>query len=190
MRKVLAVLFVAALVAVFASPTMADLAGYSKKKVYVNVDPDVSVSSGPTGTTPISLGSIQRGLILGTINFRVDANREQVALQVLATDLYKGDDPFNNAVTPILLCAGEPVTIRPTNANPVNSGSNEASPIGPDYIDSWPATKFESITFESSQNGHFSQNVDVSVCWNQDQVEKPVGQYSGYVKLCAMIGSL
>ena len=190
MKKVLAVLFVAALVVVFASPSMADLAGFSKKKVFVNVDPDVSVSSGTTGSSPINLGSIQRGLIHGTVSFRVDANREQVALQVLATDLYKGDDPFNTDVAPILLCVGEPVVIRPSNANPINSGSNEASAVGPDFIDSWPATKFESITFESSQNGHFSQAVDVSVCWNQDQVEKPVGQYSGYVKLSALIGSL
>jgi hypothetical protein len=192
MKKVFAVLFVATLVVAFAVPAMADLSGYAQKKVFVNVDPDVAVSSysesGSSG--PINLGSIQRGTIYGHVNFRVDANKEQVALQVLATDLYKGDDPTNDDVPPIPLCSGVPVVITPTNANPINSGTNRAGAVGFDFIDNWPATKYQTITFESSQNGHFSQDIDVKVCWEQEEVEKPTGQYSGLVKLCAMIGSL
>ena len=43
------------------------------------------------------------------------------------------------------------------------------------------------IGFESSQPGYFSQNVFVTVAWNQDDPEKPQGQYSGLVTLLATI---
>ena len=41
--------------------------------------------------------------------------------------------------------------------------------------------------FESSQNGHFSQEVAVTCTWNQDDPEKPQGEYSGWVVLAGMV---
>jgi hypothetical protein len=45
----------------------------------------------------------------------------------------------------------------------------------------------ETKAYESSQNNHFSQNVNVVVTWNQDDPEKPMGEYSGCVRLTALV---
>jgi hypothetical protein len=51
----------------------------------------------------------------------------------------------------------------------------------------FPTQRSETIGFESSQNNRFSQDVTVTVCWDQDDDEKPMGEYSGVVKLTSMI---
>ena len=169
--------------AVLAPPATADMTGYAVKHVFLTVEPDVAV--GATSVDTIDAGSIQRGEVEVTIPFRVDANQESLSLYVTASPLFKGDDPSNNDVSPIDLCGW--VEIYPTNASPMAGGSNRSTPVGDDFIDAFPALVFESIDFESSQNGHFSQDVDVIVCWNQDEFEKPVGEYSGLVKLTAVL---
>jgi hypothetical protein len=45
----------------------------------------------------------------------------------------------------------------------------------------------ESIIFESAQNNHFSQQVDLVVWWIQDDPEKPMGEYSGCVGMTAWV---
>ena len=122
------------------------------------------------------------------VQFRIDANKEQVAIQIEATPLWKGDDPFNNEVAPIELCDSSAVEIDPEYANPIQGGDQFPSPIeGGSIINGSRSQRFEAIIFESSQNGHFSQDVDVTVCWDQRDPELPTGEYSGWVKLTAML---
>ena len=181
MRRSLILLALA--VALITTPAMADMMGMATKHVYVMVDPDVAV--GASSSDSIDAGNIQRGEFDVMIPFRVDANKEHLRLYVTATPLYKGDDPTNNDVPPIDLCGW--VEIDPDNANPFAGASQIVGPAGVDYIGDFPAVVFETIDFESSQNGHFSQDVDVWVCWDQDEFEKPMGEYSGFVKLTALL---
>jgi hypothetical protein len=78
--------------------------------------------------------------------------------------------------------------IAPTDANPINGGSNVAAYTGPgDPIGDYPTEMTETIVYESSQNNHFSQDVYITVTWNQGDPEKPMGQYSGKVKLTCLL---
>ena len=176
--------------ALLATPLLADTMGMVIKHVYVDVEPNVSVGAQGSDhhTTSGGLG-IQTGEFDIVVPFRIDANQEQVGIQIEATPLWKGDDPFNNDVEPIGLCDYDAVEIDPDNANPLQGGDAFPEPVsGGININGSPSQRFETIIFESSQNGHFSQDLDVTVCWDQRDPELPTGEYSGWVKLTAMIG--
>jgi len=159
--------------------------GAATAHVYVVVDPNVAVSS----LTPIvSAGSVQTGDVTATIEFRVDANKESVYLYVDASDLWKGDDPLGTEVAPIPLNLSEGAEIDPDNANPMEGGSQVAQFTSTQTdIDGFPAVSTDPICFESSQDGHFSQRVVVIVKWLQTDHEKPMGEYSGKVRLWALL---
>ena len=167
-----------------ATVASADLSSCSTAHVIIEVNPNVGVS---TVADP-DIQNIQTGTIEVVITFLVEANLQEACVYVEASDLFKGDDPTNDEVAPIPLDTTVPVTISPINANPLNGGSNMAawigagSPIGP-----YETQLSETICFESSQNNHFSQEVDITVTWDQDDPEKPTGQYSGMVRLCALV---
>jgi len=167
-----------------AGSAMADTTSYAWGHVYVNVVSNVAVS---VITSNVALGSIQTGVFPGEITFRVDANSEEVALSVAATQLYKGDDPTNPTVSPIALEQSLGALIEPTNASPMNGGSNTAMYTAPYDYNGFLGFQTEYISFESSQPGYFSQPVFVTVAWNQDDSEKPQGQYSGFVCLFASL---
>ncbi|MCY2929535.1 MAG: hypothetical protein NTV86_08585, partial [Planctomycetota bacterium] len=115
-------------------------------------------------------------------------NQQFVTLYVEASDLFKGDDPTGTSVTPIPLNTTVPAVISPEHANPANLGSNKAPWTGPGLaIGNFLTQKTLPILFESSQNNHFSQNVGVTVTWNQNDPEKPQGQYGGRVRLTAVL---
>jgi len=174
------------LVGGLALASYADTQGSAVCTVYVNVDPNVAVGA---RTATVDAGTVQTGDFSATCEFRVDANKQQVALYVCASDLYKGDDPSNTEVAPISLNLSEGVLIDPTNANPLAGGSKVASYTGPgDVVEGFPTMCTEVIEYESSQNNHFSQSVFVTVTWTQDDPEKPMGEYSGKVKLVALLG--
>ena len=157
-----------------------DTEGDATATVFVVVDPNVAVTA---GTPIVDAGTVQMGQFCATIRFRVDANLQQVSLSVEASDLWKGDDPLGTEVLPIPLDLSAGAVIAPTNAMPLAGGSTTASYTGDTQIGNFPAKSTELIAFESSQNNHFSQDVFVTVCWNQDDPEKPTGEYSGKVKL-------
>ena len=186
MKKAMLILSVVALlVAAAMNTSFADTSGCAVADVYVIVDPNITVGA---NTPIVSAGTVQTGDFSALINFRIDANKESVCIYVEASPLYKGNDPSNNEVLPIPLNLSEGVVIDPANANPFAAGSNVASYIGAgDPIDGFPTQRTETICFESSQNGHFSQDVLVTVVWNQNDPEKPMGQYSGKVRMCAML---
>jgi len=160
----------------------ADTTGVAWGHVYVNVVSNISVS---VITSNVGLGSIQTGIFPGEVTFRVDANAEQVALSAAATELYKGDDPTDPTVAPIALWTTAGALIEPTDASPVQGGSNVGMFTMPFNYNGFLGMQTDYIAFESSQQGFFSQNVFVTVAWNQDNPEKPQGEYSGFVCLYA-----
>ena len=162
-----------------------DTEGSASAHVYVVVDPNVAVSA----ETPIvDAGTVQTGEFSATICFRVDANLQMVYLYAAASGLYKGDDPTGSEVPPIPLNLSAGIEIAPTNANPVEGGSNIANYQSDQVdIDGFSAVTTDMICFESSQNNHFSQSVYITVWWIQDDPEKPTGEYSGKVKLWAVL---
>jgi len=171
----------------FAGSAMADTEGMATAHVYVNVVPNVSVG---VLTPNVDLFTIQTGLICGQIIFRIDANSEQVCLAVGPTYLYKGDDPTDPIVDPILVSVEDGALIEPTDANPLAGGSPFADYMFAYNYNGFLGWQSEFICFESSQPGYFSQDVYVTVWWNQDDPEKPQGEYSGFVTLWATIGQI
>ncbi len=181
MKKLIAVIM-GLMVVGTASVCFADTENSAVAKVYVKVDPNVAIR--PL-TAIVNAGSVQVGLFSADVLFRVDANKESVQFFAAASPLYKGDDPKNSEVAPIPLANG--AVIQPTNANPIAGGTNVAQYVLPTTIDEFPAQQTEAIIFESSQGGHFSQDVNVKFSWNQSDPEKPMGEYSGKVKLTALL---
>ena len=176
--------------ATLSSSAFADTDGQAMAHVFVDVDPNIAVMA-LTGN--VDLGSVQIGSFDGNAIFRVDANEEAVTLGVATTHLYKGNDPFNNEVAPLPVDTRRGAVIDPANANPMEGGSNVAQ-YGPGVVvdtSYGPMEGFRTndITFESSQNGHFSQDVSVTVGWDQPDPEQVQGQYSGYIVLySALVG--
>jgi hypothetical protein len=172
--------------ACFVGAAQADLESDAYAHVYVDVVSNIAVQA---NSSLVDAGDVQTGLFNATIEFRVDANHEDVDLACYASDLWKGDDPTGYDVPPIPLYYPAGCLIDPINANPTEG----ASPIA--YFDDsktttiygFPSYGTNAINFESSQNGHFSQEVYVTVYWDQDDPEKPKGEYSGVVALYGMI---
>ena len=167
-----------------AQAAFADLNGDATAHVYVDVVPNVAVG---VLTGSVDIGEIQTGDFSATITFRVDANMQDVYLSAAASPLYKGDDPTNTEVAPLPLLESAGILFEPTNANPMNGGSNVASYTGDTTIDGFPGLLTGQIQFESSQNGHFSQDVDLTVYWQQPDPEQPQGQYSGLVQMFCLL---
>ncbi len=164
----------------------AEEASNATTKVYVTVDPNVAIRA---DQTVWQIGSVQQGGFNALVTWRVDANSQFVNMQLEASDLWKGDDPTNHDVAPIPLAVNAPAFVKPVNGNETNSGDNLlAWGGGPGNISGYPTQKTEVGTFESSQNGHFSQQVSTTVRYNQNDPEKPQGQYSGVIRLYVLLG--
>lgn len=167
----------------------ADLEAMAFSEVAVIVDPNISIASLQQFVTASS--SVQTGVFSITVPFRVDANQQFVDLSCASSELFKANDPTGTEVAPIPLTGL--CVIDAENANPVAFQSNqvlltnEGPPI-PTPRGTFSTSQSDFLTFESSQSGHFSQNVSITVFWNQNDPEKPVGEYSGAVKLLGMVG--
>lgn len=167
--------------ALLSSSALADTANSVAAHVYVNVDPNVSVG---VLTSNLQLPTVQVGTTTANVGFHVDANQENVWLGVTTTDLYKGDDPTNTSVNPLGVDLPMGATITPVNASPTQGASNVAVyNTSPTTYNGFNAYQTNYINFESSQNGDFSQDVQVTVGWDQNDPEQPQGEYSGYVVL-------
>ena len=167
---------------VMTSVSMADLAGEATAHVYVEVVANVAVG---VQTAVVDMGAVQTGVFGGEVIFRVDANMERLDLQAAVTNLYKGDSLTAESVIPVAESAG--ATIALENGNQVQAGSGVLPYDGVTTINGFPALLSEVGTFESGQNGHFSQNVYVTFAWDQVDPELPMGEYSGYCMLRAMV---
>lgn len=186
MKKIICVLAAAAMVAGFSSVSFADTTGSATASVYATVNPNIGVK---VNSAIVDAGTVQTGDFAADISFRVDANAQFIKAFASASPLYKGDNPNGTDVAPIPLNLSKGVAIVPTQGNEINSGDNMAAFIGDtgDSIGAYPTSKTETITLESSQNNHFSQDVNMKVWWTQADPEKPQGQYSGKVALFVML---
>jgi len=183
MNKVL--IFTAVAVLAMGTAVQADPTSNAVAHIYATVDPNVAVAA---PSAAVDAGAYQTGTVTGTITFRVDANTQAVSLQVCASDLWKGDDPTGTDVDPIALDATAGATILPTNANPIGGASNNGPfTTAGTPVEGFPTQCADPISFESSQNNHFSQDVTVTVQWDQTDPEKPQGEYSGVVQLIAVV---
>jgi hypothetical protein len=177
--SILAVLVVATLG--FGSVATAELSGDAEAHVYVDVTANIAVSV----LTPIvDIGSIQSGEFASHIRFRIDANVEQVSMQIIATDLYKGNSGTSLFKIPV---GGGGTEVVPVEGNETEGGDNFLEWDVADTLRDMNAQKSVSGDFESGQAGHFSQDVDVTVTYTQDDDELPTGEYSGWVKIVAMV---
>jgi len=186
MRKLILFLLVGVMLTGMSVAVRGDTDAGASAHVVVTVDPNVGVSA----IAPIiDAGTIQTGDFTATIEFRVDANLQFVTFYAVASPLFKADDPMGIEVSPIPLNLTEGVIIDADNGNPVMAGSNIAAFLSgsTEDIDGYPGVPTEQIKFESSQNNHFSQNIRLTVTWNQDDPEKPTGEYSGKVKLWCLL---
>ena len=187
MKKYLFIFISLTLCLFTAQAAFADLDGDATSHVYVMVDPNVAVG---VVDANVNLGSVQMGDFSATITFRVDANMEDVHLSASVSQLYKGDDPANpDNVLPLAIVESDGVIIDPANANPMAGADSVADYVGGlvDIGGGFMGLLTDSIHFEASQNGHFSQDVDLTMSWTQPDPEQPQGEYSGLVKMFCLL---
>ncbi|MFH1689089.1 MAG: hypothetical protein ABIE42_02490 [Candidatus Eisenbacteria bacterium] len=153
-------------------------------EVFVEVDANMTVAP---GAPFIDLQSVQVGPITGYIPFIVDANTQTCMFYAAASRLYKGDDPISPEVPPIDLLEASGINFSVPDGDPTGGADNNACYMGDTVINGFPGKFCEWIEFESSQNNRFSQTMTLEVTWFQDNPEKPMGEYSGFVEFFAMI---
>jgi hypothetical protein len=163
----------------------ADELGSASAHVYININPNISMGS----VGLVDGGTLQTGQAAIDILFRIDANTEAVELSAFVSPLFKGNDPAGTEVAPIPVDLGAGVKMDPTAANEIQGGNGVAPYLGA-ATNPWiaaegafPGFETEALVFESSQDGHFSQDVLVTATWENSDPEKPQGEYSGYVVL-------
>jgi hypothetical protein len=162
--------------------------------VSVNVNPLISVTPGPelAGGTTIQYGSVGQGNFSILVPFSVNANSQELLLQVNASNLYKADDPTTSNYIPICLGIGALVTSPTGQASPVKFGSECLPFTGTSTVAGFPTVMTSAVEYQSSQAGVFSQEIDVTITWNDTLnpilgTELPTGEYSGVVQLIATI---
>jgi len=174
-------------VVAFATPMFAQTTAASAcVNVSVTVDPAISLLP---NNCNVNVGTVTTGCFTADASFTVDANSEQVAFQVNASALYKGDDPTSSIYIPVNLYA--PAYVQPSNANailPLHPAGNYLcwTGIGP-ILNGFATMTSEQVLYESSQNNTFSQDVEVYVSYNQGNSQLPQGNYSGVIQLIATI---
>jgi hypothetical protein len=184
MRRAFAVVGLAVLALASAGMAFADPTSEATADVFIDIDPNIAI----TPMFPyIDMGTWQTGEFTGTIPFRVDANTEQVKFAACASNLYKGDDPDAGLVPPIDIYLSAGVYLYAEMGNPIGGDDHNVSYVGEYDVDGFPGWITEEVIFESAQPGHFSQQMDMVVTWTQPDPEKPMGQYSGKVRLMAMV---
>ena len=164
----------------FVSPAVfADTEGDAVATATVEIIPNITIAQDPTGA---DMQEIQTGLFSGDFVFRIDSNMQYVTIGICASDLYKGGQT-GGEVLPIPVADSEGVIVNPEFSNASTLAYNTDDPD----VGGLAGSSFTQQEFESTQSGHFSADVDVTVTWDQDDAEKPQGDYSGYVKLFALI---
>jgi hypothetical protein len=178
MKRIFVVFAVAALV--LASGASADWEGSATTRVFVNVDPNIALYALDDN---VDMGIIQMEIFDGYIPWRVDANTQNVEFWGAASYLYKAGNFETPDVDPIMLCLDNGIRIEVPQGDPVGDEDEYLAYIGATTIDGFPGQMTESVEFESSQDGHFSQDIMMTVQWNQDDEEKTMGEYKGKVLL-------
>ena len=162
----------------------ADLGGEAEAHVWVDVLPNIAVG---IPNPNVDIGEIQMGEFEALVTFRIDANVESVNIMIIATDLYKGDVPESLWKIPVQRASSDAgpagALVEPEMANAMGGHSNVLEwLVGQTiYPNGMSASETETVAFESGQSGHFSQDVDVTVAYDQIDPELPTGEYSGFI---------
>ncbi len=156
--------------------------------VFVNVVPNIVVSA---KTSIVNAGTMQTGQtgdFSATFVFTLEANAARVKMFLEASDLHKSDDPTKMEVSPILLNTSKPARFAASAGRQISGKPNEAiwAGAGNDIL-SFKTKATEAVEYESSKKGYFNQDVTISITYIQPDPKKPIGQYSGRVRLSAFI---
>ena len=160
------------------------LTGEAEAKVRVTVVANIAVG---VLTPQVDVGQIAFGEFTAKVTFRIDANVEEVKIKIIATDLYKGDSASSPWKIPVKTGTDTGALVEPQMGNAMGGHSNLLLWVALDALHGMVAHVSEEVAFESGQNAHFSQPVDVTITYDQNYAELPKGEYSGFVKLVATI---
>lgn len=144
-----------------------------------------------------NLGDHMPAPVHGTFTFFVEANVQQIEFSCGATDLFKGGitmdiTPGNSHDDPIPLDKDYGCTISMDGAMPQGGNTPTASFAGglSDLLQGiqseWVVWKTNAINFHANFPEP-SRNVSIDLRWNHTNPEQRIGEYSGFVKLYAMI---
>ena len=154
--------------------------------VIVSVDAVLAVTAGSVMSA--DLGTMNVGTASAQVCFQIDANQENVYIQAWATGLWKGDVmSADNFVIPVV--AEEGALVEPASGNQIGVPTNVLVFGGVDVINGLDALTTVVGNFESSQWGHFSQEVCVTIDYENSNPELPQGEYSGWIKILAGLES-
>jgi len=173
--------------------------GSADQKFEVHVNPAIAV----VATGVIVPPAVSTGAFDITAQFTVHANTEAVTMYVMASNLYKGDAPTSIYQIPVRIkeesgnMSGAQIVIGPSLNGTGNIGNEVAGgkdnflewageQLGTDNLNGMDAMTSVVGLFESGDNGTFSHPVGVTVKYDQDDYELPVGCYSGWIRLMAV----
>lgn len=181
--KILALSALTLAAGLYGAAANADTDGSASSHVFVDVTANIAIAP-PLGD--VDLGDQMKDFS-GRATFRVDANSQDIHLTCGASSLFKGNDPNGTEVAPLPVNLSAGCAVNPANANRMAGLDNVlAFTADQETIDGFPVMKSEQGHFESSQNGHFSQDVTIQVDWDIP-LEQPQGEYSGIVALWGAI---
>lgn len=175
MKKLLVILLALAVTSI-ARPTSASTSASVVFSVHVTVAPSITVA---VPHCDVEAGAIGTGEFEAQMLLRVDANMDKVGIFVEASDLFKGDDPSGADVAPI----------------PVKAAKLEAENPGPTHDDG-DRTDFRGVgtpigDFQTKKTNTVwiegSRQFGVGVLYFQADPERPQGEYSGKIRLTALL---
>jgi len=152
MKHLMIAIAMIALVA-FATPIFAQSAS-ATVNVSVVLSPLISVCPGPelSGGNTIQYGSVGSGCFSILVPFAVNANSQEVILQVNASNLYKADDPTTSNYIP--LSGTGALVVSPTGqASPIKFGSTCLPWTTTGTVCNFPTQTTAAVTYQSSQAG-------------------------------------
>jgi len=180
MKKVLLALLGLVMVAGLSGVALADLSTTATTRVAVNVTLTVGVSVQTPAIPYYQVGGREPSI---DVIFTIHSNSEQVSISAAASKLYKA----GVRTSAFYLEWKDGVKIVCANANPINGASHTQPYEITTWIDGYPALQTAPIVFESATRGTFSQPCTATFQWTSNDLELPVGQYSGMVKLVASV---
>ena len=157
--------------------------------VTVTVDAVLAVTAGSIMSA--DLGTINVGTASAIVCFQVDANQQDVWIQAIATGLWKGNvmTPDGYVIPIVTIGSSVGAMVDPAIGNQIGIGTNLLAWVGVDVIGGLDAMSSAVGHFESGQWGHFSQEVCVTIDYENDDPELPQGEYSGWIKIVAGLQS-
>jgi len=161
------------------------------QEIEVHVNPAIAVVA--TGAQVPD--AVATGVFDVIAHFTVHANTEAVSMHVMASNLYKGDSAASIYQIPVVGAGaklGIGLSLNGTGnvGNEVGGGGDNflawVGGLGTDNLNGMDAMTSEIGLFESGDNGTFSHPISVTVTYDQDDYELPVGWYSGWIRLVAV----